>query len=140
MEWVKSLPESPRRATAVEDTYRAWLDWDHAAALAWMRGRQPEPWFEPAFALYVVADANADYAAALERAEQIQDAQRRNGVIVTIARMWRSKSQEAADAWIAQANLDPAVHAQILGDVAPGTGGPVPQSLDGVVPGDSLTP
>jgi hypothetical protein len=140
MEWVKSLPESPRRATAVEDTYRAWLDWDHAAALAWMRGRQPEPWLEPAFALYVVADANADYAAALQRAEQIQDVQRRDGVIVTIARMWRSKSQEAADAWIAQANLDPAVHAQILGDVAPGTGGPVPQSLDGVVPGDSLTP
>jgi hypothetical protein len=116
MAWLAALPESPRRERGVEDTYRAWLDWDNVGALDWMKQReaQPEPWLEPAFALYVVSVSPQDPEHALALSQKILDGDRRDGVVVTIARMWRASAPDAADAWLARAELSPAVRAMIL--------------------------
>jgi hypothetical protein len=125
MAWLASLPESAPRERGIEDTYRAWLDWDTPAALAWMRERAaaPEPWLDPALTLFSVAVAREDYAEALAAAERIRDPQRRDGAVITIGRMWRGSDPAAADAWLERSGLDPELRRQILSDGRPGPGG-----------------
>jgi hypothetical protein len=132
MTWLSGLPEGKTRDKGVEDTYRAWLDWDAPAALAWMRAREAEPWLEPALALFAVASSREDPEASLAFAARIRDEETRRNVVITIGRLWLDSAPDAAHAWLESGGLDPALRDQILSNARPGAA-PAPTD-SGVAP------
>ncbi len=105
MRWLSTLPEGWNRTDAVRETYRTWLRLGGDRPLEWLRAAKIEPWLDPAVALFARKLALDDREEALEWAGRISDEEMRWGTVTLIARDWLVLDEEAAKAWIDQAEL-----------------------------------
>jgi hypothetical protein len=105
MRWLATLPEGWNRNDGVLETYRTWLRLDGDPAMAWLREAELEPWLDPAVSLFAKKLSREDREQALEWAGRISDEELRWGTIGLIARAWLLADEEAAKAWIDQAEL-----------------------------------
>jgi hypothetical protein len=105
MAWLASLPAGADRSDGVAESFRAWAMRDHEAAFAWIAGSEPQPWNEPALAVYTRAIAAERPREAMELAQRISDAELREGTTIVIGQVWVKNDRAAAEAWLAQADV-----------------------------------
>jgi len=105
MLWLSTLPEGWNRNDGVRETYLTWLRLGGDRPLEWLRSAKIEPWLDPAVSLFAKKLALDDREEALQWASRISDEELRWGTITIIARDWLALDEEAAKAWIDQAEL-----------------------------------
>lgn len=106
--WLESLPAGEDRDDGVSETFRDWLVVDREAAVAWIEARPAdpmEPWLEPAFAIYARVLARERPREALELAGRLGDETLRNTTTTVVVRKWLRNDPEAAEAWLAEADI-----------------------------------
>lgn len=114
MRWLAGLPAGTDREDGVRETFRHWMILDQPAARQWIRGMEPEPWLDPAIALYAKrAGQKNETEEALTWAGRIEDPDLRNPTIGWIVRYWLVRDEAAANAWLDQSGLAPEYIARI---------------------------
>ena len=111
MEWVLAGPDGMDTQVAVRAAYRAFLIADADAALAWIEGTTEEQRHDDrlqgAVAMYVNKRSwepgQADVA--IEWANYLKNEAERELALISIARRWRYRDEEAAEAWLADSPL-----------------------------------
>jgi hypothetical protein len=73
----------------------------------------PERWMEPAVSIYAMVLARKQPAQAMEVAQRIEEPKWRDKAISGVARRWLNQAPEAANAWLASAELSPELRAEI---------------------------
>jgi hypothetical protein len=111
LSWLSTLPPGRERNDGVNDTFMLWLRRDQQAAESWLRQAEPEPWLDPAVALYAKGLSLNDRERALDLALQIHDEELRWPTVVIIARVWLLEDDAAATSWIESAGM-PEVYRQ----------------------------
>ncbi len=108
MQWLASLPAGTERDRSVDAAFRAWWRQDGKGLFEWMDAMGPAgipPWLKPAAGLYAMGIHWERPLEAIQWAEQIEDEQKRELALITIARHWREKDESASEAWLAQSGL-----------------------------------
>jgi hypothetical protein len=116
MAWIASLPPSRGRGVAVRETYLAWIRTDSRGALAYIENAKIEPWLDPAVSIYtkmIVSNDASRSQEALGWVARISDPELRDATTVLIARSWLLEDPEAAEAWLAQANVPDLVRQKV---------------------------
>jgi hypothetical protein len=105
MAWLASLPAGADRNDGVAEAFRAWAMRDSEAAFAWMAKTGPQPWNEPALAVYTRAIARERPKEAIELAQRIGEEELREGTMIVIAQVWMKQDPAAAEAWLHSADV-----------------------------------
>jgi hypothetical protein len=105
MAWLASLPAGADRSDGVAEAFRTWAMRDYETAFAWIAKLEPQPWNEPALAVYTRAIASERPQEAIELAQRISDAELREGTTIVIGQVWVKKDRAAAEAWLATADV-----------------------------------
>jgi hypothetical protein len=118
MAWLSSAPESSDRDFAVQLAFALWTRTDREAALAWIKTQtsgEPEPWLQPALPVYAKLLAISAPAEGIVWAERIEDDQKRESVLVEIARVWRHVDEAAAEQWLLESSLSEEAREKVRG-------------------------
>jgi len=108
LEWALALPDHPERTVALEDGYLSWLRQDRPGALAFAAGLDPDdPGSEPVRTGYLVALSRDDPPATLAALDTLRDPDRRERVTFIAVRRWIEADPDAAEAWMAEHELEP---------------------------------
>jgi hypothetical protein len=107
MEWLKTLPEGPRRDDAVDEAFRRWLNIRKRPALDWIAAQPDQAWLDPARLWESNAVGARDPVEGVEIARRIHEPELRNRAVFGVLRAWKVNDPEAADAWIATQELPP---------------------------------
>ena len=102
MAWLASLPAGADRGDGVAETFRVWAMRDHEAAWAWVERVEPQPWNEPAIAVYARAIAKDQPQHAMEMAHRFSDEELREGTMIVIGQVWTRQDRAAAEAWLSK--------------------------------------
>lgn len=105
MAWLATLPAGNDRDDGVTESFRDWMHQDRAAATRWIEARPVEPWLEPALGVYARAISGEQPRKAIDLAQRISDEDLRNMITTVVARVWLTHDREAAEAWLAQADI-----------------------------------
>jgi hypothetical protein len=105
MAWLASLPAGADRNDGVAEAFRAWAMRDYQAAFAWIEQTEPQPWNEPALAVYTRAIASERPKDAIELAQRISDPELRESTTIVIGQTWTKQDRAAAEAWLDQADV-----------------------------------
>lgn len=111
MEWVLSRPDGSDTQVAVRAAYRAFMIADMEAALAWLERTSEEQRHDDrlqgAVGMYVAKRSwepgHSDLA--IEWAGYLKNEAERELALISIARRWRDRNEEAAEAWLAKSPL-----------------------------------
>ena len=115
MAWLESLPPGASRDDGVEDTYRSWLRWNREEALAWMEraSESPARWLEPALSMYAIVVGRKDPTRGIDLAMRITDTTWRDKALAGVVRRWRHDAPDAANTWMATAQISPELRQMI---------------------------
>jgi hypothetical protein len=107
--WLSTAPEGYDRNLAVRMTWAQWSRMDEDAAMAWVAAHasngEPPAWIKPVYPVYariLMADAPVE---GISWAMKIEDQQERDGVLVSLARLWRRSDEAAVEEWLRQSVL-----------------------------------
>jgi hypothetical protein len=103
--WLAGLPAGRDRDDGVTESFRDWIRHDRDAAIAWIEGRELEPWSEPAFGVYAMAISVQRPEDGLAVVQRFEDVELRDMSTTVLLRRWLNADPEAAEAWIASAEL-----------------------------------
>jgi hypothetical protein len=113
MRWLHGLAPDRDLPTVIQETYRKWFTDDMKAASRWLEAQPIEPWLDPAVATYAQWKTRESFETAMEWAQKIHDANRRDVTIGKVALAWLRENPEQADAWLAKAELSDAARQRI---------------------------
>ena len=128
VEWVARPPEEneTQRKDKLHSLWVAYSTWayrDRDAAVAWMgektANEEVEPWVRVLYGEYARQLAADSPAEAIQWAERVEDEADRELTLIRIARHWRMKDEEAAEAWLAQSSLSDSAREQARDTTAP---------------------
>ena len=100
MKWVMSLPPGSQRDDAVKAAARRLIQDDRDAGLGWFEKAEEHPALEAAWEVYAQGAVWEDPQKALSIAERIDDREGRDKAVVTLLRIWLSRSPDEANDWI----------------------------------------
>jgi hypothetical protein len=132
MEWALGLPvDQEGRERTIVETFRGWSAADPSGSQSWLEQQPWAPELEGVLKISIQREARQDPMAAIARAEKIEDAALRDEMLGMAGQIWINLDAEAANAWMAKANLSGAVERAIRqplsgqpGIVRPMGGGP----------------
>ena len=113
MEWVRALPEGPRRQSATRAAFVSWMKNDEPAAEAWLLAQELSPFHDPALNYYARELAKTDSVRSLALCEQVQDEKRRMGCLKKAAKNWYRVDALAAEGWLQESPLDEETRSQV---------------------------
>jgi hypothetical protein len=113
MRWLSTLPPAGDMRAAVRETYRTWYLKDQAAATAWIRAAEIEPWLEPAVGAFAVQRSAKDPDEAVEWAMRVRDPEIREQTLVKIGVGYSVTAPAEVDAWLARTQLPDSVRQRI---------------------------
>lgn len=105
MKWVMSLPPGPQRDDAVTAAARRLIQADREAGLQWFDKTDEHPALEPAWEVYAQGVVWEDPQKALSIVTRIADREGRDKAVVTLLRIWLSRSPDEANNWIEGSDL-----------------------------------
>ena len=106
--WTLSLPDSPEKTIALDQSVRTWSLNESASLKSWLDSQPSGPDSDHlrATASIVIAEHQAQDGAAMAAA--ITDPSLKQDAIVDVVRQWRKTDPKAAAAWLGQQSLDQA--------------------------------
>jgi hypothetical protein len=107
--WLLSQPDDWESRQALYDGVRRWLELDPDAAESWLRSNQDSPIAQAGvrpLVRHLAAERPLDAIAWIER---MPDPRSRDRNLVDVLRAWQLSDREAANAWVAEADLSPAI-------------------------------
>jgi hypothetical protein len=105
--WVLSQPDDWESRQALYDGVRRWLELDPEAAERWLDSHQDSPIAQAGVRPLVRHLAVERPLDAIAWVDRIPDARARERNLVDVLRQWQLGDREAANAWIAAADLSP---------------------------------
>jgi hypothetical protein len=114
LEWLAGQPPSAAQVEAIELAYSMWLRRHVEKALAWAESQPPMPSLEPVRALYAARISRRDPRLAVSVLDTIEDPERFAWTALNVGRGWLDTDRTAALAWLAEADLDPALREKVL--------------------------
>lgn len=112
--WAQTLPAGEHRDRAVSRAFRTWLLQDPDAAQTWLLANTPDPALDPALAILIQRNGREQMETALTWSDLIENDADREKVVIVMVRGWRQRDPEAADAWLAEAELSNAARNKII--------------------------
>jgi len=106
--WTLSLPDSPEKNIALDQSVRTWSLNASASLKSWIDSQPSGPDSDHlrATASIIIAEHQAREGAAMAAA--ITDPSMKQDAIVDVVRQWRKTDPKAAAAWLGQQSLDQA--------------------------------
>jgi hypothetical protein len=106
--WSLSLPDSPEKAEALDQSVRIWSQNERDTLKTWIHSQPPGPAADHlrATASTVIAEQQPQEAATMAAA--ISDPTLKQDALVEVVRQWRKADPNAADTWLGQQQLDTA--------------------------------
>jgi hypothetical protein len=111
--WLASLPPGPASDDALQGALRVWRSRAPEEAEAWVRGVSEEGGGSAAIAAMISLHAD-DPPGAIAWAQRIPEPADRNRTVVRLARTWHRSDPEAAERWLEESALSPAMRSAIL--------------------------
>ncbi|MFK7898129.1 MAG: hypothetical protein AB8G23_20020 [Myxococcota bacterium] len=106
LDWAMQLPaDTPDRDRVLVEAFRGWSSNDAAGSLEWVKQQEATPAIAGVLKLSVQREAREDAKAAIDRASAVEDQALRNSLLAEAGRIWINLDREAAEAWIATAEL-----------------------------------
>jgi hypothetical protein len=112
--WGLEFPDPYKRDVAVGYAFRPWLESEPEAAEAWLQAETPSAVLDSAVRIMIRETMPGSFEGAMEWAERIEDPTKREASIIDLAHKWRRRDAEAADAWMAGADVSDEMRQQIL--------------------------
>ena len=112
--WGLELADPKHRDRAVDYSFRPWLEREPEVAEAWLRAEAPSTALDPAVGIMVRETMASSFEGAMEWAEKIEDPKKKEANILDLALRWRGRDSEAADAWLAGADVSDEMRQRIL--------------------------
>lgn len=114
MAWLASLPAGDDREDGLTESIRTWAQNDLFRARLWLERLEPEPWNEPVLGFYARSIlSGAQPQQALELVARFSDEEIRDYYTTVITRAWILRDREAAEAWLRDADIPPAVKKRV---------------------------
>lgn len=127
LDWSVELTDREDRDRAVGNAFRQWVNDEPKTAKDWLRANTPNPNLDAAVRVVVQQTTPKSMERAIEWAERTSDPEKREKSLTDLALRWRRQDQEAADAWLAQADLSDEARKKITEAPKPGRAGPGPR-------------
>jgi hypothetical protein len=112
--WGLEFPDPNHRDRAVGYAFPAWLEREPEAAEAWLLAEAPSAALDSAVRIMVRETMSRSFEGAMEWAERIEDPEKREVSIVDLVQKWQRRDAEAAEAWMASADLSDEMRQKIL--------------------------
>ena len=108
LEWLGTLPDGPDLSGAGKEAFLVWVKKDKEAARSWLGAASPdESWLDGARVTHVAwVVSHEGPNAALEWIDRIHDEQMRAQAVQYLIGRWLRIDRAAAEAWVAEADLD----------------------------------
>ncbi|MDH3521057.1 MAG: hypothetical protein OEM49_11430 [Myxococcales bacterium] len=114
VEWLVSLPSVPQTNRVMSYLMGRWYDEDAGAATRWIEAETLTPSHDPAIDAFARRLSKSFPRKALQWAEMIQDATRRERSLVAVGQNWFRQTPEAARAWLATSGLSASARDEVL--------------------------
>jgi hypothetical protein len=118
--WGLELPGANLRDRAVAYSFPPWLKREPEAAEAWLRAETPSAALDSAVRVMLRQTMSFSFEGAMEWAEKVEDPVKKELHTIDLAQRWRSQDPEAADAWLAGAEVGEETRQKILEGPSPG--------------------
>jgi hypothetical protein len=112
--WGLELSDQHKRNTAVGYSFGPWLDSEPEAAEVWLQAEAPSAKLDSAVSMMVRRTMPGSFEGAMKWTEKIEDPKKRGKSIIDVAQKWRASDAEAADAWMADADVSDEMRQEIL--------------------------
>lgn len=114
VEWALRLPaETRNRDRIIQGAYRSWSAENPSGSQRWFEAQPFSADLQGILKLSILREARQNPAAAIARAEKIEDPGLRDEMLGVAGQIWINLDTEAANAWIAKANPSAAVEQAI---------------------------
>jgi hypothetical protein len=114
LDWGLEFSDANQRDRAVGYAFPAWLDSEPEAAEAWLQGRVPSAALDSAVRIMVRQTMPTSFEGAMAWAEKIENPKKREMSVIEVAQKWQRRDAEAAEAWMASADLSDEMRQKIL--------------------------
>lgn len=114
LEWVSDLPEGQSQQIGMRGSLNSWARRDPTAAGEYLQEMEPSPLRDAAIAGYSTHVVWEDPTAAMSWAESIAAPERRQEVMVEVARSWQRKGGQGLSEWLGASDLPAEVQQSIL--------------------------
>jgi hypothetical protein len=114
LDWGLEFSDETQRDRAVGYAFPAWLEAEPEVAEAWLEARVPSAALDSAVRIMVRHTMSTSFEGAMVWAEKIENPQKRGSSVVDLAQKWHRQDTEAAEAWMASADLSDEMRQQIL--------------------------
>ncbi len=111
--WSLELPDPAQRDRSLSYAFRPWLEQEPEAAEAWLRAETPSAALDAAVRIMMRETMAASFEGAMEWAQRIADPEKRESNIIDLAHKWQRRDAEAAEAWLASAEISDEVRQKI---------------------------
>jgi len=105
LDWSRELANQEDRDRSVANAFREWLKDEPKEAKDWLRANTPALDLDSALRVVVQQTSPKSMERAMEWAERTADPEKREQSVTELALRWRRQDQEAADAWLAEAEI-----------------------------------
>jgi len=112
--WGLELSDPNQRDRAVGYSFRPWLEREPEAAEAWLRAETPSAALDSAVRIMVRETTATSFEGAMEWSEKIEDPKKKEASTIDLAQKWRRRDSEAADAWMASADISDEMRQKIV--------------------------
>ena len=110
--WLETAEDANQdeRGSAARFAFRAWLRYDHSAAMAWadegLGKYGDQAWFVPLARMAIGVHTRRDPETALEWIKVLPEGQDQEDALIRIARRWRELDENAVEVWLETSPLD----------------------------------
>lgn len=110
--WLEAAEDANQdeRGRAARFAFRAWLRYEHSAAMAWADERLgkygDQAWFVPLARMAIGVHTRREPEAALEWIKVLPNDQDQEDALIRIARRWRELDENAVEVWLETSPLD----------------------------------
>jgi hypothetical protein len=127
LDWSRDLANEEDRDRGVANAFREWVKAEPREAKDWLRTNTPAPDLDSAVRVVVQQTSPKSMERAMEWAERTADPDKREKGVTELALRWRRQDQEAADAWLAEAEISDEARQKITEARKPARARPGPQ-------------
>ena len=114
LDWVSNLPDGQSQQVGMRGSLNSWARRDPTAAGEYLQEMAPSPLRDAAVAGYSTHVVWEDPTAAMSWAESIEAPERRQEVMVEVARSWQRKGGQGLSDWLDSSGLPAEARAQIM--------------------------